>query len=129
MIWFEIERRKERLKEEKEAMIWEMMMRENGKKKERQIKTIEKNQNQNLFHSFIHSNSNISFQLWVDWLIDWDDLRFIWEWEKNEKNQKSHFSLKIQNKIKIKMKCLLFSFLFWLIVFHLPPTSQLVSYK
>ena len=95
-IWFDLRDWKkeiERLKEEKKKQWFERWWWENGKKKERQIKTIEKNQN--LFHSFIsNSNSNIWFQLWVDWfdwLLRWFEIHM--RVRKNEKNQKSHFSL------------------------------------
>ena len=133
LIWFErlkegnrkIERRKK--KQWFERWWWW----ENGKRKKdksRQFKRIKIKIS--FIHSFI-SNSNISFQLWVDWLI----VEMIWDSYESEKKMRKIKNLislskfKIKMKIKIKMKCLLFSFLFWLIVFHLPPTSQLVSYK
>lgn len=113
--WFDLRDWKkeiERLKEEKRSNDLrddDERMGKRKKDKSRQLKRIKIKIS--FIHSFI-SNSNISFQLWVDWLIDcWDDLRFIWEWEKNEKNQKSHFSLKIQNKNKNEMFVVFFSFL------------------
>ena len=100
LIWFE------RLKEGNrkiERRKWNNDLRDDDERMEKERKTNQdnwkesKSKSLSFFHSFI-SNSNIWFQLWVDWLIEmiWDSN----ESEKNEKNQKSHFFLKIQNKIK-----------------------------
>ena len=101
LIWFE------RLKEGNrkiERRKWNNDLRDDDERMEKERKTNQdnwkesKSKSLSFFHSFI-SNSNIWFQLWVDWLI----VEIIWdsnESEKNEKNQKSHFFLKIQNKIK-----------------------------
>ena len=100
LIWFDLRDWKkeiERLKEENETMIWEMMMRE-WKKKERQIKTIEKESKSKsllFIHSFIYlfqiQISDFNCEL-IDWLIYWDDLRLKWEWEKWEKSKISFLS-------------------------------------
>jgi len=59
LIWFErLKEGNRKIERRKKKQWFEWWWWENGKKKERQIKTIEKNQNQNLFHSFI-----LSFQI------------------------------------------------------------------
>lgn len=95
LIWFE------RLKEGNrkiERRKWNNDLRDDDDERmEKERKTNQdnwkesKSKSLSFLHSFI-SNSNIWFQLWVDWLIDWDDLRFKWEWEKWEKSKISFLS-------------------------------------